>query len=231
MKFIFSYNFVRVSEKFIFLNEQSKTNCSSVFFNYRFILFSSMFHLVIFGPPGAGKGTQSEKIIEKYNLVHISTGDLFRMHIKEDTALGQKVKSILADGLLVPDSITIDMLEEEVQKNTEATGFIFDGFPRTVAQAEALDLYLSNKGHQIDLVLQLDVPEQVIKERIAERQKVSGRADDDQEKLIKRIDEYFQKTIHVLPYYQNQGKVVTLNGVGAIDSIFQAISAAIDAHQ
>lgn len=190
-----------------------------------------MFHLVIFGPPGAGKGTQSEKIIEKYNLVHISTGDLFRMHIKEDTALGQRVKSILADGLLVPDSITIDMLEEEVQKNPHATGFIFDGFPRTVAQAEALDAFIKAKGHQVDLVLQLDVPENIIKERIAERQKVSGRADDDQQKLIKRIDEYFQKTIHVLPYYQEQGKVVTLNGVGPIDSIFQEISNSIEAHQ
>lgn len=190
-----------------------------------------MFHLVIFGPPGAGKGTQSEKIIEKYNLVHISTGDLFRMHIKEDTALGQKVKSILADGLLVPDSITIDMLEEEVQRNTQATGFIFDGFPRTVAQAQALDAFVEAKGQSIDLVLQLDVPEDIIKERIAERQKVSGRADDDQEKLLKRIDEYFQKTIHVLPYYQEQGKVVTVNGVGAIDAIFEQICQTIDSRK
>eukprot|EP01041_Mallomonas_annulata_P038947 gene38947-62545_t len=98
-----------------------------------------MFNLVIFGPPGAGKGTQSAKIIDKYKLAHISTGDMFRMHISQNTALGQKVKQILADGLLVPDSMTIDMLEEEVQNNPEATGFIFDGFPRTVAQAQALD--------------------------------------------------------------------------------------------
>ena len=105
-----------------------------------------MFNLVIFGPPGAGKGTQSAKIIDKYKLAHISTGDMFRMHISQNTALGQKVKQILADGLLVPDSITIDMLEEEVQNNPDATGFIFDGFPRTVAQAKALDIFLEGKN-------------------------------------------------------------------------------------
>ncbi len=187
-----------------------------------------MFNLVIFGPPGAGKGTQSEKIIKKYNLVHISTGDMFRMHIRNETALGQQVKSILASGSLVPDSITIDMLEEEVARNTEANGFIFDGFPRTVAQAEALDAFVASKGNKINLVLQLDVSEGIIKERIAERKKVSGRADDDEDKLIKRIDEYFTKTIHVLPYYQNQGKVVTVNGVGDIENIHQEISKTIE---
>ncbi|WP_435355766.1 adenylate kinase [Emticicia sp. SJ17W-69] len=188
-----------------------------------------MFNLVIFGPPGAGKGTQSAKIIDKYKLAHISTGDMFRMHISQDTALGKRVKQILADGLLVPDSITIDMLEEEVQRNPHATGFIFDGFPRTVTQAEALDTFLEGKGEKIDLVLQLDVTEEEIKNRIAERKKVSGRADDDEDKLIKRIDEYFSKTIHVLPYYQNQGKVVKINGIGQVEGIFGMICAAIDA--
>lgn len=187
-----------------------------------------MFNLVIFGPPGAGKGTQSAKIIDKYKLAHISTGDMFRMHISQNTALGQKVKQILADGLLVPDSITIDMLEEEVRNNPEATGFIFDGFPRTVAQAEALDKFLEGKNEKIDLVLQLDVTEAEIKNRIAERKKVSGRADDDEDKLIKRIDEYFTKTIHVLPFYQEQGKVVKINGIGDVESIFGMICAAID---
>ena len=132
-----------------------------------------MFNLVIFGPPGAGKGTQSVKIIEKYKLAHISTGDMFRLHIKNDTALGKKVKQILADGMLVPDSITIEMLEEEVQNNPQATGFIFDGFPRTVPQAQALDEFLKGKGEKINLVLQLDVNENEIKNRIAERQKIS----------------------------------------------------------
>ena len=190
-----------------------------------------MFNLVIFGPPGAGKGTQSEKIISKYALAHLSTGDMFRMHISQDTALGKRVKQILADGLLVPDSITIDMLEEEVQNNPYATGFIFDGFPRTVAQAKALDKFLEGKDEKIDLVLQLDVNESEIKTRIAERQKVSGRADDDADKLIKRIDEYFTKTIHVLPYYQEQGKVVKINGIGQVETIFGMICGAIDSNK
>ena len=187
-----------------------------------------MFNLVIFGPPGAGKGTQSAKIIDKYKLAHISTGDMFRMHISQDTDLGKRVKQILADGLLVPDSITIDMLEEEVQRNPDVSGFIFDGFPRTVKQAEDLDTFLESKGEKIDLVLQLDVTEAEIKNRIAERKKVSGRADDDEDKLLKRIDEYFSKTIHVLPFYQEQGKVVKVNGIGEIETIFGTICEAID---
>jgi adenylate kinase len=190
-----------------------------------------MFNLVIFGPPGAGKGTQSAKIIEKFKLAHISTGDMFRMHITNDTEIGKKVKQILADGLLVPDSITIEMLEEEVIRNKDASGFIFDGFPRTVAQAEALDAFLLGKSSKIDLVLQLDVNEDTIKERIAERQKISGREDDDASKLIKRIDEYFSKTIHVLPYYLEQEKVIKINGIGDIDEIFNNISEAISISQ
>ncbi|MDJ1504177.1 adenylate kinase [Xanthocytophaga agilis] len=188
-----------------------------------------MLNLVLFGPPGAGKGTQSAKLIEKYQLVHISTGDLFRMHIKEETALGKQVKQILADGLLVPDQVTIDMLEEEVQKNPQAKGFIFDGFPRTVAQAQALDDFLAGKGESINLVVKLDVTEEEIKQRIAERQKISGRVDDEAEKLLKRIDEYFSKTIHVLPYYEGQGKVAVVNGIGNIETIFQNLCQEIDA--
>jgi adenylate kinase len=187
-----------------------------------------MFNLVIFGPPGAGKGTQSEKIIAAYKFVHCSTGDMFRMHISNNTELGQRVKQILTDGLLVPDSITIDMLENKVQESPDANGFIYDGFPRTVAQSEALDAFLANKNQQIDLVLQLDVNQDVIKHRIAERQKVSGRADDDADKLLKRIDEYFDKTIHVLPYYEAQGKVIKINGVGEIDAIYSQIAATIN---
>lgn len=191
--------------------------------------FVFMLNLILFGPPGAGKGTQSAKLIDKYKLVHISTGDLFRMHISNDTELGKRVKQILADGLLVPDSVTIDMLEEEVKKNPEAKGFIFDGFPRTVPQAESLDAFLSGKGEKIDSVIQLDVDENEIKNRIAERHKVSGRADDDAEKLLKRIDEYFSKTIHVIPYYESQNKVSKVNGIGKIDVIFNDVCAVIDA--
>lgn len=187
-----------------------------------------MFNLVIFGPPGAGKGTQSAKIIEKYNLAHISTGDMFRMHITQNTPLGEKVKELLSEGILVPDSITISMLEEEVNNNPDVSGFIFDGFPRTVAQAESLDVFLKGKNEEIDLVIQLDVNEDEIKQRIAERKKVSGRADDDETKLIKRIDEYFQKTVHVLPYYEKQGKLTKVEGVGEIDNIFAKITETID---
>jgi adenylate kinase len=188
-----------------------------------------MLNLVLFGPPGAGKGTQSAKLIEKYQLLHISTGDMFRMHISNDTELGKRVKQILADGMLVPDSITIEMLEEEVQRNPAAKGFIFDGFPRTVAQAEALDSFLEAKEQSITGVVQLEVTQEEIKHRIAERQKISGRADDDADKLLKRIDEYFSKTIHVLPYYEAQNKVSKVNGIGDIEEIFTNVCTAIDA--
>ncbi|MFT4733711.1 MAG: adenylate kinase [Algoriphagus sp.] len=189
-----------------------------------------MFNLVIFGPPGAGKGTQSAKIIDKYNLAHISTGDMFRMHITNDTLLGQKVKELLSEGILVPDSITINMLEEEVNANPNVSGFIFDGFPRTVAQAEALDNFLLEKGEKINLVLQLDVNQDEIKKRIAERKKVGGRADDDESKLVRRIDEYFQKTVHVLPYYEEQGKLEMIQGMGKIENISSSISTAINTY-
>jgi len=189
-----------------------------------------MLNLVIFGPPGAGKGTQSEKLIAKYNLHHISTGDLFRSHIKNQTALGLQVSQIIADGNLVPDSITIAMLEEELKNNPQAKGFIFDGFPRTVPQAEALDQFLSKNNIAITGVIALDVNEDELKERIAKRQEISGRADDAADKLTKRIEEYFNKTIHVLPYYEAQGKLVKVNGIGEIEVIFSNLTAVIDAY-
>jgi adenylate kinase len=186
-----------------------------------------MFNLILFGPPGAGKGTQSAKLIDKYKLVHISTGDIFRGHIQQQTELGRKVSTLIANGELVPDEITIAMLEAEIAKTPDATGFIFDGFPRTVAQAEALDAFLEAKG-KIAGVIALDVNEDELKKRIAGRQKLSGRPDDDAEKLVKRIDEYFTKTIHVLPYYEAQGKLTKVNGIGDIDTIFNNLCKVID---
>lgn len=187
-----------------------------------------MLNLVLFGPPGAGKGTQSQKLIDQYQLVHISTGDLFRAHISNQTALGQQVSKLIADGELVPDSITIAMLEEEIDKNPQAQGFIFDGFPRTVAQAEALDRFLESKGSGITGVIALDVTEVELTARIAKRKAISNRADDDSEKLKKRIEEYFSKTIHVLPYYEQQGKLTKVNGIGDIEAISDEIRSVVD---
>ena len=190
-----------------------------------------MFNLILFGPPGAGKGTQSEKLLDKYQLVHISTGDIFRTHIQQQTELGKKVSQLISDGALVPDAITIAMLEEEITKNPNAKGFIFDGFPRTVAQAEALDKFLESRNESITGVIALDVNEDELKKRIAERQKVSNRVDDTAEKLVKRIDEYFTKTIHVLPYYEAQQKLTKVNGIGDIESIFGNICNVMDGLQ
>jgi adenylate kinase len=182
-----------------------------------------MINLVLFGPPGAGKGTQSEKLIQKYGFVHISTGDLFRWHTKNDTALGKRVKEIMNSGALVPDEITIAMLKEELDKNPQAKGFLFDGFPRTVPQAEALDNFMKDNGSAIHHVIALDVTEAELRTRIAKRRTVENRVDDEEEKLNKRITEYFTKTVHVLPYYKNQGRLNTVHGIGEIDVIFKNI--------
>jgi adenylate kinase len=187
-----------------------------------------MINLVLFGPPGAGKGTQSEKLIEKYGFVHISTGDLFRWHTKNDTALGKKVKEIMNSGSLVPDEITIAMLKEELDKNPGAKGFLFDGFPRTVAQAEALDKFMKDNGTAIHHVIALDVTEEEVRARIAKRRTTGNRVDDEEEKVNKRITEYFTKTVHVLPFYDKQGRLKTVHGIGNIDDIFTSICKLID---
>ncbi len=182
-----------------------------------------MINLVLFGPPGAGKGTQSERLIQKYGFVHISTGDLFRWHTKNDTALGKRVKEIMNSGALVPDENTIAMLKEELDKNPQAKGFLFDGFPRTVPQAEALDKFMKDNGSAIHHVIALEVTEVELRSRIAKRRTVENRVDDEEEKLNKRITEYFTKTVHVLPYYKNQGRLNTVHGIGEIDVIFKNI--------
>lgn len=187
-----------------------------------------MINLVLFGPPGAGKGTQSEKLIHQYGFVHISTGDLFRWHTKNDTPLGKKVKEIMNSGALVPDEITISMLKEELDKNPNAKGFLFDGFPRTVGQAEALDKFMKDNSTAIHFVIALDVTEQEVRSRIAKRREIEHRIDDEEEKLNKRITEYFTKTIHVLPYYEKQGRLKTVQGIGDIDAIFKSICSIID---
>jgi len=187
-----------------------------------------MRNLVLFGPPGAGKGTQSEKLIHKYGFVHISTGDLFRWHTKNDTDLGKRVKEIMNSGALVPDEITIAMLQEEVNKNPGASGFLFDGFPRTVPQAEALDAFMKQNGSSINNVIALDVNEEELRARIAKRRLESNRPDDEEEKLNKRITEYFTKTVHVLPFYEQQGRLKTVNGIGQIEDIFNQICKLLD---
>ena len=187
-----------------------------------------MINLVLFGPPGAGKGTQSEKLIQKYGFVHISTGDLFRWHTKNDTALGKRVKEIMNSGALVPDEITIAMLKEELDKNPNAKGFLFDGFPRTVPQAEALDTFMKENETAIHHVIALDVSEEELRARIAKRRTTENRVDDEEEKLNKRVTEYFSKTIHVLPYYKNLGRLNTVHGIGAIDEIFKNVCAVLN---
>lgn len=183
-----------------------------------------MLNLIIFGPPGAGKGTQSEGLIKKYNLKHISTGDLFRWHTKNDTELGKRVKEIMNSGNLVSDDITIAMLKEEVEKNPDVNGFLFDGFPRTVAQAEALDELMESLDTAIHGVIELEVSEEEVRSRIAKRKSIENRADDAEDKLNKRIAEYFDKTVHVLPFYKDQNRLKTVNGVGDIDEIFSEIT-------
>jgi len=187
-----------------------------------------MLNMIIFGPPGAGKGTQSEKLIEKYGFIHIATGDLFRWHTKNKTPLGILVNDIMSSGALVPDEITIAMLKEEAEKSPDASGYLFDGFPRTVAQAEALDLFMKENEMAIDCVVALDVTEDELRKRIAKRKDKEHRADDEEEKLNKRVSEYFLKTAKVLPYYEAQGRLHTVNGIGDVDAIFRSICAVID---
>lgn len=191
-----------------------------------------MLNIVLFGPPGAGKGTQSAKLIEKYNLVHLSTGDIFRANIKNETELGKLAKSYIDKGQLVPDEVTIGMLSDEVNKNTKAKGFIFDGFPRTQAQAEALDTLLKNKNSSITLMLALEVEEEELRKRLLLRGKDSGRADDQNPEIIQnRINVYNAETTPVKDFYQNQGKYKGINGIGEIETIFEALCTAIDTYK
>jgi len=188
-----------------------------------------MLNIILFGPPGAGKGTQSAKIIEKYELVHISTGDLFRKHIGEGTELGKLAQEYIDDGNLVPDELVIRMVEVKICSHAEAEGFIFDGFPRTVAQAKALDNMLEQQKITIKIMLALEVEDEELRTRIRLRAKTSGRADDQNDKKINnRIKVYKSETLPVAAYYRNQSKYQGINGIGRIEGIFNDICMAID---
>ena len=189
-----------------------------------------MTNLVLFGPPGAGKGTQADFLKGKYNLIHISTGDVFRYNIKNKTALGILAKSYMDKGGLVPDEVTIDMLNAEVEKNVDANGFIFDGFPRTNIQAEALDKLMVSKDSQINAMIALEVDDEVLVQRLLKRGQTSGRADDADESIIRnRIKEYYTKTAVLKDYYSAQDKYFGVNGVGSIEDITVRLSSVIDA--
>ena len=189
----------------------------------------TMKNFVLFGPPGAGKGTQADFLKEKYQLVHISTGDVFRYNIKNETALGMLAKSYMDKGELVPDQVTIDMLNAEVEKNSGANGFIFDGFPRTNAQAKALDNLMESKDSQINAMVALEVDDDVLVERLLKRGETSGRADDANESIIRnRIKEYYSKTAILKDYYSAQDKYYGVDGVGSIDDITQRLCDLID---
>ncbi len=188
-----------------------------------------MLNIVLFGPPGAGKGTQSEKLIEKYNLTHISTGDLFRKHLSEGTELGKKAQKFMDDGFLVPDEIVIGMVDEKIKSDEDSKGFIFDGFPRTVNQAEALDSLLATKNTPILGMVALEVPFEELKKRLLERGKISGRTDDQSvEKIDNRIQVYLDETLPVSDFYRKQSKYNSIDGVGSIDEIFSKICTTID---
>ncbi|MDA9035861.1 adenylate kinase [Flavobacteriaceae bacterium] len=188
-----------------------------------------MINLVLFGKPGAGKGTQAEFLKSKYELFHISTGDLFRHHITNATDLGKLAKSYMDQGDLVPDQVTIDMLKVAVESNPEAKGFIFDGFPRTTKQAIALDEFLTEKSMSITATVALEAADDVLIERLLNRGVTSGRADDqDEVKIRNRFDEYNSKTAPLRDFYEDQGKFYSINGIGSIEEITGRLTLIID---
>ena len=194
-----------------------------------FVQIYTMLNIILFGKPGSGKGTQAEFIKEKYELVHISTGDLFRQNIKNQTELGKLAQKYMNNGDLVPDTVTIGMLKSEVESNINANGFLFDGFPRTVDQAVSLDKFLDNKKLRIDLTIAIDVKEEILIERILNRGLTSGRKDDqDKIKIKNRFDEYNSKTSLLEDYYKNQNKFKIIDGYGDIEEITKRLYSQID---
>jgi adenylate kinase len=191
-----------------------------------------MLNIVLFGPPGAGKGTQSENLISRYNLVHLSTGDILRSEISAGTELGMKAKQLMDDGVLVPDDVVIGMISRKLDQNKDAKGFIFDGFPRTAAQAEALDMLLKEKNSEITMMLALEVSDEELTKRLLLRGQDSGRADDQNEEVIKnRINEYNTKTAPLKEYYSAQNKFFSVYGIGSVEEISENLYKAIEAKQ
>jgi adenylate kinase len=188
-----------------------------------------MINLILFGPPGSGKGTQASLLVEKYQLVHISTGDLFRQEMSNDTPLGLKAKEYISKGELVPDSVTVGMLRNKVDAHPEAAGFIFDGFPRTIPQAEALDAFLAEKNTSVGALLELKVGDEEIVKRIKLRGETSGRADDNDESIIRnRIEVYKNETTPVFDYYAEKGVSHSIDGIGDIEAVSDRLFKAID---
>lgn len=189
-----------------------------------------MFNLILFGPPGSGKGTQSEKLIGKYGFKHLSTGDLLRSEIARQTPLGLEARALMDKGQLVPDEVVIGMIRNALESHPGVAGFLFDGFPRTTAQAEALDRLLESRGSAIGLLIALHVPDEELIGRLLNRAKTSGRSDDaDEAVLRRRLDVYRRDTVPVAQHYKAQGKLESIEGVGSIEDIFARITALIDA--
>ncbi|MEM9672763.1 MAG: adenylate kinase [Cyclobacteriaceae bacterium] len=187
-----------------------------------------MLNIVLFGPPGAGKGTQSQKLIEEFQLTHISTGDLFRKHLGEGTELGKRAQAFMDEGRLVPDQLVIDMVDEKLQAENNSHGIIFDGFPRTITQAKALDDLLNQKNTPITGMIALSVPDEELINRIVERGKTSGRVDDqDEAKIATRLQVYKSETLPVANYYEAQERYESIDGVGSIDDIYDRIKEAL----
>ncbi|MBE0391969.1 adenylate kinase [Flavobacterium sp. 7E] len=188
-----------------------------------------MTNIVLFGKPGAGKGTQAEFLKEKYKLTHLSTGDIFRYNIKNATELGKLAQTYMDKGDLVPDEVTIKMLQSEVEKNPNTAGFLFDGFPRTISQAKALDVFLASKNEIITATIALEADDEILVARLLDRGKTSGRIDDqDEDKIRNRYQEYNEKTAPLMGYYKEQNKFHAVNGIGTIDEITVRLSDVID---
>ncbi len=189
-----------------------------------------MFNLILFGPPGGGKGTQAEKIVDKFGLIHLSTGNLLRQEISEMTPLGLEAKNFIDKGQLVPDEVVIGMIDSCLEKNADAKGFLFDGFPRNLAQVEALDKLLDLRKNKINKVVKLDVPDAECLKRLMKRGETSGRSDDASEAVnMNRLQVYHNETAPCAEYYQSQNKLVVVHGVGSIDEIFDSVCKAIEA--